>query len=34
MRATLTASTVMLTTFFSILTLTLWLYLLRTLGLI
>ena len=31
---TLTASTVMLTTFFSILTLTLWLYLLRTLGLI
>ena len=29
---TLTASTVMLTTFFSILTLTLWLYLLRTLG--
>ena len=31
---TLTASTVMLTTFFSILTLTLWLYLLRTHGLI
>lgn len=31
---TLTSSTVMLTTLFSIFTLTLWLYILRTMGLI